>query len=120
MRQRKGAVIIWPAYLDSNLTRAQGRRIPSNLAAPAVTVGILKEAADMRGFESEIEQDKRFPRSGRDRKGYLVLENPEGHKKNRLLLMLAKGVRKVVAQRLSAKKAAETKSKKKGKRKGRK
>ena len=119
MRKRDGMVIVWPAYLDSNLSRAQGRRVPKNLGAPEVTVEILQKAADSAGFEYELEQDKQYPRNWSSVSGYLVLENPEGHKKKRLLLMLAKGVRRIVAQRESAKKDAE-KRKSKKKRKGKK
>ncbi|MFW9917981.1 MAG: signal recognition particle subunit SRP19/SEC65 family protein [Candidatus Thorarchaeota archaeon] len=114
MRQRKGALIIWPAYLDSKLSRSEGRRIPANLGAPDVTVDMLKQAADMRKLDSEIEPGKRYPRQGVDRGGYLVIENPEGHKKQRLLLMLAKGVRRIVAERLSRQQEAEQKKKAKG------
>lgn len=114
MRQRKGALIIWPAYLDSKLTRSEGRRIPANLGAPDVTVDMLKQAADLRKLESEIEPGKRYPRQGVDRGGYLVIENPEGHKKQRLLLMLAKGVRRIVAERLAKQQASEQKKKSKG------
>lgn len=109
MREKKGQLIIWPAYLDSKLTRGEGRRIPLNLGAPDVTADILKQSADMRGLESEIEQGKRYPRQAVDRGGYLVIDNPEGHKKKRLLLMLAKGVRKIVSERKAAKLAAEQK-----------
>lgn len=119
MRQRKGSLIIWPAYLDSKLSRTQGRRIPTNLGAPDVTVDMLKQAADIRNLQSDIEPGKRYPRQGVDRGGYLVLENPEGHKKKRLLLMLAKGVRRIVAERLAKQEAAEKKKQVKGK-KGRK
>ena len=115
MRPRKGALIIWPAYLDSKLSRTQGRRIPANLGAPDVTVDMLKQAADMRKLESEIEPGKRYPRQGVDRGGYLVIQNPEGHKKQRLLLMLAKGVRRVVAERLAKQQAADKKKQSKGK-----
>lgn len=109
MREKKGRLIIWPAYLDSKLSRAEGRRIPVNLGAPDVTADILKQSADIRGLESKIEEGKRYPRQAVDRGGYLVIENPEGHKKQRLLLMLAKGVRKIVAERTAAKIAAEKK-----------
>lgn len=92
------------------------------MAAPEVTVEILREAAESISFEYELEPDKLYPRSKRDRagKGYLLVSNPQGHKKQRLLLMLAKGVRRAVAKRESAKQAAakkkETKKGKKGKR----
>ncbi len=117
MKQRKGALIIWPAYLDSKLSRSAGRRIPVNLGAPDVTVDMLKQAADMRNLRAEIEPGKRYPRQNVDRGGYLVLENPEGHKKQRLLLMLAKGVRKIVAERIAKQQAAAQKKKSKGYRK---
>lgn len=119
MRKREG-IIVWPVYLDSNLTRAQGRRIPKNLAAPGVTLNILTEAAKAINLEFEIEPDKLYPRAPRDQQGggYLVLTNPQGHKKKRLMLMLAKSVRKIVAKREAAKRSAESKkSKKKKKRK---
>ncbi|MFW9863816.1 MAG: signal recognition particle subunit SRP19/SEC65 family protein [Candidatus Thorarchaeota archaeon] len=119
MRKRDGMVIVWPAYLDSNLSRAQGRRVPKNLGAPELTVETLQKAAESAGFEYELEPNKQYPRNWSSASGYLVLENPEGHKKKRLLLMLAKGVRRIVAQRESSKKEAEQKKSKK-KRKGKK
>jgi len=119
MRQRKGALIIWPAYLDSKLSRSEGRRIPANLGAPDVTVDLLKQAADLRKLDSEIETGKKYPRQSVDRGGYLVIENPDGHKKQRLLLMLAKGVRRIVAERVARQEAAEQKKKAKGQKKKR-
>jgi signal recognition particle subunit SRP19 len=109
VKKRKGAIMVWPAYLDSKLSRAQGRRVPVNLAAPDVTIDILEEAATAAGLESEVQTDKRYPRNWSGIGGGVVLHNPEGHKKKRLLLMLAKGVRRIVAQREAARQAAETK-----------
>ena len=119
MRPHKGRVIVWPAYLDSELPRSKGRRIPSNLAAPNVTVDILRAAAVSAGFEVEVEPNKRYPRNWTGNPGYVVVDNPSGHKKKRLLLMLAKGVRRLVAQREAARLAAEKKGSQKQK-KGRK
>ena len=112
MRKHEDAIIVWPAYLDSNFSRAKGRKIPKNLAAPDVTLNALKEAADAAGFEYEATPEKRFPRKAAGPSGYLMLKNPDGHKKKRLLLMLAKGVRRVIAQRESAKQASSKKGKK--------
>ncbi len=116
MKQRKDAVIVWPVYLDSKMSKSQGRRIPTNLAAPNITLDILREAAEMGGLEFELEVDKRYPRESVRRGGYLIVKNPEGHKKKRLILVIAKSVRKVVTRRISAKQAA---LKKKGKKKKR-
>ena len=116
MRKRDGMLVVWPAYFEKNLSRTQGRRIPSNLAATNVTLKILQMAAESSGFEFESEPDKQYPRGFSNKNGYLVIANPENHKKKRVLLMLAKGVRRAVAQRESARLAAE---KKKGKKKKR-
>ena len=117
MRKRDG-IIIWPAYFEKNFTRAEGRRIPRNLAAENVSIDILREAAESTGIEYVVEGGKLYPRtSSRTKDGYLLIKDTSGHKKKRILLMLAKGVRKVVAQRESARQAAE---KKKGKKKRRK
>ncbi len=117
MKKRKDMVVVWPAYLDANLTRTQGRRIPANLAATDVTVEMLEAAADAAGFESEVAPDKRYPRNWSGNSGQILLNNREGHKKKRLLLMLAKGVRRVAAQRESERQAAEEKKTKKKRRK---
>jgi signal recognition particle subunit SRP19 len=109
VRKRKGALRVWPAYLDSNLSRSQGRRIPVNLAAPDVTIEALEQAAAAAGLESEVETDKHYPRNWSGIGGCVVLSNPEGHKKKRILLMIAKGVRRIVAQQEAEKQAAEAK-----------
>ncbi len=113
MRKRDG-VIFWPAYFEKNYSREEGRKIPANLAAENVNIEVLEAAAKSTGFEYKVEQAKRYPKSWSEKRGYVVLTNPEGHKKKRLLLMLAKGVRRAVAQRESARAQAQ---KKKGKRK---
>ena len=119
MRRRSGILVVWPAYFEKSLTRMQGRRIPTNLAASNVTLKILEMAAESSGFEYESEPDKEYPRGSSEHDGYLLVANPENHKKKRVLLMLAKGVRRAVAQRESARLAAE-KKKGKGKKKRRK
>jgi len=117
MRKRDGMLIFWPAYFDQNCTRSQGRKLPSKLAAADVTLKLLEKAAESAGLEYEVEPEKRYPKDWTEAKGYIIIANDEGHKKKRLMLMLAKGVRRAAAQRETARIAAE---KKKGKKKGKK
>ena len=117
MRKRDGMLIFWPAYFDQNCSRSQGRKLPSKLAAPAVTLKIVEKAAESAGFEYEVEPEKRYPKNWAEARGYIVIANDEGHKKKRLMLMLAKGVRRAAAQRESERIAVEQK---KGKKKGKK
>lgn len=113
MKKRDRMLIFWPAYFEKNYTRLQGRKIPSNLAASDVTIDTLEEAAESSGFEYETEHDKRYPRNWSEKRGRIVVTSDEGHKKKRVLLMLAKGVRRVVAARESARLAETTKKGKK-------
>ncbi len=117
MRKRDGMVIFWPVYFDQNYTRSQGRKLPSKLSAPEVTLALLKKAAESLELEYELEPEKRYPRNWTEAQGYIVIANDDSHKKKRLMLMLAKGVRRAAAQRKSARLAAEQK---KGKKKGKK
>lgn len=115
MRKRDG-IIFWPAYFEKSYTREEGRRIPTNLAAEGVNIEILEAAAKYTGFDYDVEPAKRYPKKWSEKRGYVVLDNPEGHKKKRLMLMLAKGVRRAVAKRDSARLEAQ-KKKRKGKQK---
>ena len=117
MKKRDGMLIFWPAYFDRNYSRSQGRKLSSKLAAPDVTLKLLEYAAESAGLEYEIEPEKRYPKDWTKSQGYIVIANDEGHKKKRLMLMLAKGVRRAAAQRETARVAAEQK---KGKKKGKK
>jgi signal recognition particle subunit SRP19 len=119
MRKRNGMLIFWPTYFDKNYSRSEGRRLPSNLAAPDVTLELLTQAAESAGLDYEVETEKRYPKNWTESQGYIVVANDEGHKKKRLMLMLAKGVRRAAAQRETARLKAE-KKKGKGKKRGKK
>ncbi|MHA1768692.1 MAG: signal recognition particle subunit SRP19/SEC65 family protein [Candidatus Thorarchaeota archaeon] len=119
MRKRDGMLIFWPAYFEKRYTRSQGRRLPTNLAAENVNIQVLEAAAKAAGLGYEVEADKRYPRSWLEKQGYIVVENSAGHKKKRVMLQLAKAVRRDVAQRESARLAAEKKKKGKKRRKRR-
>ncbi|MBE0527421.1 MAG: signal recognition particle subunit SRP19/SEC65 family protein, partial [Candidatus Thorarchaeota archaeon] len=116
MRKHDGMLIFWPAYFDQNYSRSQGRKLPSKLSAPDVTLDLLKDAAESAGLDYELEPEKQYPKNWTESQGYIVVANDEGHKKKRLMLVLAKGVRRAAAQRESIRVAEEQrKDKKKGK-----
>lgn len=117
MRKRDGKLIFWPAYFEKNISRSQGRKISNNLAATDVTIDLLEDAAESAGLEYETEPDKQYPRFWSEKRGYLVVNNTESHKKKRLLLTLAKGVRRAIAKRESERLAQEAKKSKKKHRK---
>lgn len=114
--RKKNGIIIWPAYIDSTLSRGEGRRIPKNLAAPNVTVSMLAKSAELASLTFKIEETKLYPRTWMTgNRGYIVVSETS-HPKKRLLLMLAKGARKIVAQRESAAQSSKKKKSKKRRR----
>jgi signal recognition particle subunit SRP19 len=41
----EGKLVLWPHYFDRNLTRAQGRRVPANLAVEDPKAGHIANEA---------------------------------------------------------------------------
>lgn len=54
--------IIWPAYLDRDRTRADGRRVPRDLAVPDPSVDEIAAAVQQVGYDAVIERDMTYPR----------------------------------------------------------
>ena len=54
--------VIWPAYLDADLTRADGRRVPTDLAVSDPTVEEIAAAVQQIGYDAAIDRDVTYPR----------------------------------------------------------
>lgn len=52
---------VYPAYLDSGLTRAHGRRVPSDSAASEPTLDEIVAAALALGAKATPEPEKQYP-----------------------------------------------------------
>ncbi|ORX86488.1 signal recognition particle, SRP19 subunit [Basidiobolus meristosporus CBS 931.73] len=57
-------ICVYPAYLDSEKTVEEGRRIPKDKACKEPQVRQIAEAAKELGFPVAIEPTKRYPRDG--------------------------------------------------------
>ena len=55
-------VCIYPAYLNSKKTLAEGRKIPLKYAVENPTIGEIKDVLSNAGFQVELEQGKIYPR----------------------------------------------------------
>ena len=55
-------MIIWPAYIDKNKTRKEGRRVPEELAIENVKLKDIEKALKKLGLEPKVYRDKRYPR----------------------------------------------------------
>ncbi|MER3601497.1 MAG: hypothetical protein C4339_02135 [Nitrososphaerota archaeon] len=92
-----GRYIIWLDYLDSRLSRAQGRRLQVSRCVPAPTLEELAQAARALGLEAEA-QEARHPRRHRVRSGYISVKKP-GMGKGRLLQALAQELARMRGER---------------------
>lgn len=76
--------VIWPAALDANLTRAEGRRVAKDLAVPEPTVDEIAKAVQQVGYDAKIEREKTYPREYEPR-GRVVVKNADDATKSDLL-----------------------------------
>ncbi len=76
--------VIWPAYLDAECARSEGRRVPEGLAVPSPTVDEIASAVQQVGYDAVIERDKTYPREYEPR-GRVVVKGADDASKSDLL-----------------------------------
>jgi signal recognition particle subunit SRP19 len=76
--------VIWPAYLDAELSRSEGRRVPADLAVPEPTVDEIASAVQQVGYDAVIERDKTYPREYEPRGRVLVKDADDATKSDLL------------------------------------
>jgi len=76
--------VIWPAAVDADLTRKQGRRVSSDLAVTEPTVDEIAKAVQQVGYDAVIERDKTYPREYEPR-GRVLVKGAEDASKSDLL-----------------------------------
>ena len=82
--------VLYPEYFDSNLTRAEGRRVPRAIAVPAPTIHDIEKAA--RGLELDpvIEEDVSYPKRWWRKNGRVLVRKK--YPKGKLLHFIAKRI----------------------------
>jgi len=76
--------VIWPAYLDANLSRSEGRRVPEDLAVAEPTVEEIARAVKQVGYDIEVKRDKTYSREYEPR-GQVLVKNAGDASKSDLL-----------------------------------
>tara|TARA_A100001037_G_scaffold240057_2_gene219842 strand:+ start:3742 stop:4035 length:294 start_codon:yes stop_codon:yes gene_type:complete len=87
--------LIYPAYLDSQKTRARGRRVPENLAVESPTVEEIELALKKIGYSSEIEQEKSYSRQPWVMTGRVRVKNSSDSAKNDIIQAVAAYVKAI-------------------------
>ena len=81
--------VIWPAYLDAELSRAEGRRVAEELAVEEPTVDEIAKAVQQIGYDATIERDKAYSREPWAQRGRVVVRGAEDSSKNDLVQAVA-------------------------------
>jgi signal recognition particle subunit SRP19 len=81
--------VIWPAYLDAELSRSEGRRVPESLAVPEPEVSEIAAAVQQVGYDATVEPDLAYPRRHREKTGRVAVENADDAGKSDLLQAVA-------------------------------
>jgi signal recognition particle subunit SRP19 len=76
--------VIWPAYLDAECSRNEGRRVPEDLAVPDPTVDEIASAVQQVGYDAVIDRDRTYPREYEPR-GRVVVKDADDASKSDLL-----------------------------------
>ncbi|MDG5778284.1 signal recognition particle subunit SRP19 [Haloarculaceae archaeon H-GB2-1] len=76
--------VIWPAALDAECTRSQGRRVAHELAVSEPTVDEIANAVQQVGYDAIIERDKTYPREYEQRGRVLVKDADDASKSDLL------------------------------------
>ncbi len=72
--RRKGRLVFWPAYFESENTRGKGRRVPKGLALRGVKVDELYKAAEDLELNPELKPGTAFSKKPWDRTGSVVVD----------------------------------------------
>jgi len=76
--------VIWPAALDAERTRSEGRRVSQDLAVPDPSVDEIAKAVQQVGYDAVIERDKTYPREYEQRGRVLVKDADDATKSDLL------------------------------------
>ena len=69
------AWVLWPEYFDNSRTRAEGRRVPKNLAIPEPQMSMIIKAVEKLGLQYKLEEGKAYPGAWWNKQGLLLVEN---------------------------------------------
>jgi signal recognition particle subunit SRP19 len=85
-------IYVYPGYLSKGGSRADGRRVPAELAVPEATVENIVAAAKGLGFKAEAEPEKNYPRLFYHYSGRVKIAKRAGVSKTKLLRLLAEEI----------------------------
>ncbi|MFX0178314.1 MAG: signal recognition particle subunit SRP19/SEC65 family protein [Candidatus Hodarchaeota archaeon] len=98
MRSRKPFLIFWPQYFDVKRSRAKGRRVSKKYAIDKISSDDIFQAAKRLGYNVQYEKSYKYPKTWWDDSGRVVI-NTKGKKKQKVIIEIAKEIKKVQPKR---------------------
>ncbi|MDY7081899.1 MAG: signal recognition particle subunit SRP19/SEC65 family protein [Halobacteria archaeon] len=77
-------MFIWPAYLDADRSRNEGRRIAKDTAVSDPSADEIAKAVKQIGYEAIIERDKKYPKSWWENEGRVLVKDADDSKRDML------------------------------------
>lgn len=68
------ALVLWPSYFDSRVSRCSGRRVPRKDAVEAPSARMLYDSVRALGLDCILELEKAYPRYWYRREGRVLVE----------------------------------------------
>lgn len=84
----RGKIIIWPVYIDSDRTQAEGRRIPRGYAVSSPKLREISRAAGKLGLNPLVEKDKSYPKLWWEKSGRVIVD--KNMSKREIILRISK------------------------------
>lgn len=75
--RKKNKTILWSIYFDADKTRAEGRRVPKNLAVSSPKLDELQRATKRLGLDPEVVPDVSHPSYPWRRTGIVIITKIE-------------------------------------------
>ncbi|UCH57723.1 MAG: signal recognition particle protein Srp19 [Candidatus Bathyarchaeota archaeon] len=89
--RKKGKLVIWPAYLDTDNTWREGRRLSKRLSLRGVRAEEIYEAAEEMGLNPELNPQAGYSKSPWKRTGSVLVDKKGS--KSETLKELARRIR---------------------------
>jgi signal recognition particle subunit SRP19 len=92
MSKKEGLIVIWPAYLDIQRSRLEGRMLGKNFAVESPTLDEIYEACRELHYEPILESTKKMPRFSLERSGRVLVVKKD--KKIKMLKEISKVIQR--------------------------
>ena len=87
------AIVLWPSYFDSRVSRCRGRRVPKKDAIEAPSARMIYDSVRALNLDCILELEKAYPRYWFRREGRVLVEPKM--KKSELIAKVATGLKSV-------------------------